>query len=498
MRHYLGIDVGTSSTKTTLADEKGRIVATASQAYACVHPRPGWSEQDPRQWYEAAVVTVREAISRAGIGVGLVEGISFGGQMHGLVALDANDVPVRPAILWNDGRSTEECDYLNDEVGSNVLTQACANIAFPGFTAPKLLWMRRHEPEAFARISKVMLPKDYLAYRMSGRFVTDVSDASGTLLFDIAHRCWSGPMVELVGLRLGQLPEVHESWEAVGTLTMEAARDLGLEERVRVIAGAGDNAAAAVGMGTVAEGQCNISLGTSGTVFLPTARLHVAEGNTLHAFADATGAYHLMGCILSAALANSWWVERVLGSGYAEEAAGIADESLGRNRVVFLPYLMGERSPINDVAARAVFVGMDADTSRNDLTQAVMEGVAFALRQCLGAAGSMGVFADRLTVCGGGAKSVTWLRILASVIGRPLRVLESGAGPGYGACLLAMVGSGAYGDVASAARACVPSSGRIIEPVDGATERYESRYRAYCALYPALRTVFPLLEVADD
>ena len=491
MRHFIGIDVGTSSTKTTLMDETGAVVATASQCYPCDHPHSGWSEQDPTLWYDAAVSTVRAVVSESGIVPGDVEGLSFGGQMHGLVVLDSKDKVIRPAILWNDGRSAGECEFLNDKIGRDVLTERCGNIAFPGFTAPKLLWMKSHEPERFASIAKIMLPKDYLAYRLTGAFCTDVSDASGTLFFDVRHRSWSDPMLEVLGVARDQVPAVHESWEVVGTLTAAAARDMGLPVSVRVAAGAGDNAAAAVGMGCVHEGQCNISLGTSGTVFLPTRSMHVDAANTLHSFADASGAYHLMGCMLSAASANGWWVKRILDSDFPDELSKIGE--LGRNRVMFLPYLMGERSPINDANARAAFIGMDIDTTRTDMVQAVLEGVTFALRQSFDAATAMGVDADRFTICGGGAQNPVWKRMVADVFGRPLSVIGADGGPGFGACLLAMVGCGAYPSIVDAAEAVVPRPSERIEPDAGASARYEERYRAFCAVYPALKDVFPVV-----
>lgn len=491
MRHYLGIDLGTSSVKVVLADERGAVVATSTADYPCEHPHAGWSEQDPRDWYAGSVSAVRDLMAKAGIDPASVDGLSFGGQMHGLVLLDEVGEVLRPAILWNDGRSTEECAYLNERVGREVLTARCGNIAFPGFTAPKLMWVRKHEPEVFERVAHILLPKDYLAYRFTGEFATDVSDASGTLYFDVNNRCWSGTMLELLGIDEKVLPSIHESWEVVGRLEPSAADDLGLPEGVRVCAGAGDNAAAAVGMGTVREGQCNISLGTSGTVFLPTRAMHVDAGNTLHSFADAAGGFHLMGCILSAASANGWWVKNVLDARFEDELPRIPDEALGANDVYFLPYLMGERSPINDALARAAFVGMTLDTSRTDMVQAVIEGVTYALRQSFDAACAMGVKVDTLTICGGGAKNPVWKKIVADVFGRPLAVQAKEEGPGYGACILAMVGCGLYPSVEDACDALVPESSEFIEPDATAAARYERRYQVFCALYPALRDLYP-------
>lgn len=494
MQYFVGIDIGTSSTKVVLANIAGEVVATAACDYQCEHPHTGWSEQDPELWYRASVEGVRAVVGEAGVVAEDVVGMSFGGQMHGLVTLDAQGEVIRPAILWNDGRSTEECVYLNDENGRERLTAWCGNIAFPGFTAPKLLWMKKNEPELFSRISMILLPKDYVAYRMTGAFSTDVSDASGTLYFDVESRCWSAPMLELLGISEQQLPEVYESWEVVGELCDRAAEDTGLERNVKVCAGAGDNAAAAIGMGVVREGQCNISLGTSGTVFLPTNDMHVDNANSLHSFCDAAGAYHLMGCILSAASANGWWVKDVLASGFADELPRIDADRLGSNSVLFLPYLMGERSPINDATARAAFVGMTLDTTRTDLVQAVVEGVAFALKQCFDVARDMGVTVDRLTICGGGAKNPIWKQIVADVFNMPLAVLSKEEGPGYGACVLAMVGCGLFGSVEEAVDVLIEIPTEVIEPDATRAARYERCYEIYRALYPALKDVYPLFK----
>jgi xylulokinase len=310
-----------------------------------------------------------------------VAGIGVGGQMHGLVVLDKNDAVIRPAILWNDGRTAKETDYLNNVIGKEKLSEWTGNIAFAGFTAPKLLWIRANEPENFQKIDKIMLPKDYITYLLTGVHSTDFSDASGMLLLDVKNRCWSQPMLDICGVTEAQMPKLFESFDAVGTLTPETAKALGLPEKVLVCAGAGDNAAAAVGTGTVGEGRCNISIGTSGTVFISNCAFSVDSHNALHSFAHSDGNYHLMGCMLSAGSCSKWWMEDILDSkDYKGLEAPITDDKLGTNHVFFLPYLMGERSPHNDPAARGTFIGMTMDTSRADMTQAVLEGVAFAIR----------------------------------------------------------------------------------------------------------------------
>ena len=305
---YIGVDLGTSAVKLLLMDSEGKIQNIVSKEYPLYFPHPGWSEQKPEDWFSQSMEGIKELIGE--YDKSKVAGISFGGQMHGLVALDKDDNVIRPAILWNDGRTGEETDYLNQAVGKDKLSEYTANIAFAGFTAPKILWMKKHEPENFEKISKIMLPKDYLAYCLSGSFCTDVSDASGMLLMDVKNRCWSEEMLKICGITKEQLPKLYESYEVVGNLKPEIAKELSLSADVKVIAGAGDNAAAAVGTGTVGDGMCNISLGTSGTIFISSKTFGVDQNNALHSFAHADGHYHLMGCMLSAASCNKWWNER--------------------------------------------------------------------------------------------------------------------------------------------------------------------------------------------
>ena len=408
---------------------------------------------------------------------------------------------LRPAILWNDGRTAEETAWLNDTVGRPVLSARTGNIAFAGFTAPKLLWMKKHEPELFARIGKIMLPKDYLVYCLTGVHATDYSDASGMLLLDVEHKCWSRDMLALCGISESQMPRLYESFAPVGTLLPETAAALGLPQGVTVCAGAGDNAAAAVGTGTVSTGaahadsRCNISLGTSGTIFISSEKFGVDATNGLHAFAHADGGWHLMGCMLSAASCNKWWQDAIIGTNdYKGEEAKIAPEMLGigANRLLFLPYLMGERSPINDTNARAMFVGMTMDTARADMTQAMLEGVAFAIRDSFEVAKGLGLSVPRSNICGGGSRSMLWKRILANVLGIPLDVVKTSEGPGYGAALLAMVACGEYETVAQACSALVRTVDTV-EPDASLTALYEERYRQFRQIYPVCRALFPKL-----
>ncbi len=483
---YIGVDLGTSAVKLLLMDEMGTIEKIVSKEYPLYFPKPGWSEQNPEDWLAQTLEGIKELTS--GCEKDQVAGIGFGGQMHGLVALDQEDRVIRPAILWNDGRTGEETDYLNQVIGKERLSGCTANIAFAGFTAPKILWMKKHEPENFARICRIMLPKDYIAYKLSGSFCTDVSDASGMLLLDVKNRCWSKEMLEICGIREEQLPKLYESSQAVGTLRPELAAELGLPETVKIIAGAGDNAAAAVGTGTVGEGMCNISLGTSGTIFISSREFRVDDNNALHAFAHADGHYHLMGCMLSAASCNKWWSEEILKTAdFAGEQADI--EKLGENRVFYLPYLMGERSPHNNPDARAMFIGMSMDTTRADMTQAVLEGVAFGLRDSLEVAKSLGIKLERTKICGGGAKSPLWKRIIANVMNLKVDVIESEEGPALGGAMLAAVGCGVYPSVEAIARKLVKVV-ETIEPEPELAAKYEERYQEFRRIYPTVKELF--------
>lgn len=490
---YIGIDLGTSAVKLLLMDGGGSIKKIVSREYPISFPHPGWSEQNPADWLRETVAGIRELI--AGEDASQIAGIGCGGQMHGLVVLDRDDRVLRPAILWNDGRTDAQTRYLNETVGRDTLRQRTANIAFAGFTAPKILWMRENEPELFAKIDKIMLPKDYINYMLTGVHCTDVSDASGMLLFDVEHRCWSAQMLGLCGIREEQLAHVYESYECVGTLKPDMARELGLPDTVRVCAGAGDNAAAAVGTATVGDGQCNISLGTSGTIFLSGNRFLPDPGGALHAFAHADGHYHLMGCMLSAASCNQWWMDGILGDhDYAAAQSEITDDMLGRNHVYFLPYLMGERSPHNDPAARGTFIGLTMDTNRASMTQAVLEGVAFGIRDCLEAARSGGMRVERSKICGGGAKSPLWRKIFANVLNLDIDIPVTEEGPGYGGAILASVACGEYPSVEAASQRLIQVK-ETVHPDAQIAERYEQRYRAFTRIYPEVRELFSQLSV---
>ncbi|MGE4484399.1 MAG: xylulokinase [Oscillospiraceae bacterium] len=489
---YIGIDLGTSAVKLLLMDSDGKIRKIVNREYPISFPYSGWSEQDPEDWLRETITGIRELTEECDKSA--VAGIGIGGQMHGLVILDEDDSVIRPAILWNDGRTFKETEYLNSFIGKEKLSALTANIAFAGFTAPKLLWMRRNEPDSFAKIKKIMLPKDYIAYKLSGVHCTDVSDASGMLMFDVEHKCWSREMLDICGVREEQMAKVFESSEAVGTLTGERASALGLPNSVKIAAGAGDNAAAAVGTGTVGDGRCNISLGTSGTIFISSEKFGVDKNNALHAFAHADGNYHLMGCMLSAASCNKWWMDGIIGTrAYGIEQSAIMDDMLGNNNVYFLPYLMGERSPHNDPAARGVFIGLSMDSSRTDMTQAVLEGVAFAMRDSLEVAKSLGIDIKRSKICGGGAKSPLWRKIFANVLNVDIDIIEAEEGPGYGGAMLAAVACGEYPSVQAIAEKFVRVTDTV-SPDPAIAARYEERYHKFTKIYPAVKELFPEIE----
>lgn len=488
---YIGIDLGTSSVKILLVDEAGVILKSVVKDYPISYPNPGWSEQEPADWWQACCAGIKELL--AGFDASDIRGIGCGGQMHGLVALDSNDDVIRPAILWNDGRTAEETAWLNEEIGKEKLSHLTANIAFAGFTAPKILWMKKNEPDNFARIAKIMLPKDYINYKLTGVHACDYSDASGMLLLDVAHKCWSEEMLEICGVDRSVMPKLFESFECVGTVCPEAAGLLGLPLDVKVAAGAGDNAAAAVGTGTVGDGACNISLGTSGTIFISTDSFGVDPNNALHSFAHANGKYHLMGCMLSAASCNMWLCDEILKTqDYAGEQKDITDDKLGNNHVFFLPYLMGERSPINDTDARGTFTGLSMDTTRPDIVQAVLEGVAFAIRDSFEVALSLGLDITRSKICGGGARSPLWCRMMANILNISLDIPKTEEGPGYGGAMLAMVCCGEFESVEACADALL-SVTETIAPDPVIAARYEGQYQKFRRIYPALKGVFPQL-----
>lgn len=488
MKYYVGVDLGTSSVKLLLVDESGNIMNTVTKEYAVSYPCPGWSEQNAHDWWNA----VSEALPKLldGFDGQAVAGIGVAGQMHGLVILDKDDRCIRPVILWNDGRTDTETDHLNYTVGKTKLFECTGNIAFAGFTAPKLMWICKNEPENFGRISKIMLPKDYINYLLTGVHCTDYSDAAGMLLLDVKNKRWSKEMLDLCGITEKQMPKLYESFEVVGKIKEELAERFGINKNAVVIAGAGDNAAAAIGTGTVGEGKCNISLGTSGTIFVSSHRFSGDEKQAIHSFCHADGGYHLMGCILSAASCNKWFCDEVLNTkDYAAEESAVDQKQLGKNEVFFLPYLMGERSPINDTNATGMFIGLRPNTSRADMYQAMLEGVAFAIKDNLEIIKQFGIDIRSSCLCGGGARSVLWRKILANVLGIELNVPVTEQGPGYGSAILAMVGAGEFENVKQATDKFFEIKETVI-PDRELSSLYADRYQKYRKIYPAVKQLY--------
>lgn len=484
MKYYIGADLGTSSCKLLLTDGEGNILRSVTEAYDVSYPHPGWSEQDPRDWWTAFCNGVKKLTED--VDASLVRGLSVAGQMHGLVVLDGEDEVIRPVILWNDGRTFRENEYLNGVIGKETLASLTANISFAGFTAPKLLWMKEHEPENFAKIKKIMLPKDYINYRLTGVHACDYSDASGLLLLDVKHRRWSSRMLEICGVREEQMPRLFESYASIGTLLPSVAESLGLPADAVVAAGAGDNAGAAIGTGTVGEGKCNISLGTSGTVFISSHTFRPAENNTLHSFCHADGGWHLMGCILSAASCNGWFCDRVLKEGdYNALQREIPDGLLGNNHVYFLPYLMGERCPANDTDASGVFLGLRPSDGRNEMLLAVLEGVCFALRDCVDLARASGISIPCSTVSGGGVRSSLWMRILANVLNMEICIPKTEEGPALGAAILARAA-----DEGTLPKTSTPALREVVSPDARLAALYEERYQFYKKIYPGMKELF--------
>lgn len=486
--YYIGIDLGTSAVKLLLMSADGKIKNVVSREYELYFPHPGWSEQNPDDWWNATCDGLKELIS--GIDKSEVKGIGVAGQMHGLVILDSDDKIIRKAILWNDGRTNKETDYLNNVIGKKKISVWTGNIAFPGFTAPKILWIKENEKENFAKIKKIMLPKDYINYKLTGEFATDYSDASGMLLLDVENKKWSKEMLDLCGISEYMLPRLYESYDVIGEVMPQVANAIGLDKGVKVVAGAGDNAAAAIGTGTVGNGACNISIGTSGTVFISSDKFIVDDECSLHSFAHSDGRYHLMGCMLSAAANYKWWLDNILESNdYQGESDIIKREKLGENNIYYLPYLMGERAPHNDPYARACFIGMTMNTKREDMTLAIYEGVAYGIRDSVEAARKMGIDVKRSMICGGGSKNPLWREIFANVLNIELATLVTEQGPGYGGAILAAVACGEYQDVKCATEKLVKIND-VVKPNKELVEKYEIAYQKFRRLYPALKEVF--------
>jgi xylulokinase len=484
MATLIGVDVGTSGTRALAVTTEGELVAEANRPHDLLTPRPGWSEQDPEQWWAATTGVLAEVAAAAGDDVA---GLGLTGQMHGSVFLDSAGAVIRPALLWNDQRTARECDEITERVGADRLLEIAGNPALTGFQAPKVLWLAREEPDAYARVASVLLPKDYVRLRLTGEHATDASDASGTLLLDIRARDWSDAILDALEIPRAWLPRVYEGPEVTGTLRDELADELGLPRGLPVAAGGGDNAAAAVGVGVVRAGAVSTSIGTSGVLFAHSDRFAPDPSGRVHAFCHAVpDAFHLMAVVLSAGGSLSWWRERIGGGADFETLVGEAEAvAPGAEGLLFLPYLTGERTPHLDPHARGAFVGLTVRHGRGHLTRAVMEGVAFAMRDGLEIMRGLGTPDDDLRAVGGGARSPLWLHLQADVYGRAIRRTVIDEGPAYGAALLGGVAAGAFADVGEAS-ARVRLREEVTEPDPERARRYDELSGVYTTLYPAL------------
>jgi len=483
---YIGIDLGTSSVKLILADRAGNIVRSISRSFELIFPQPSWTEQDPVTWYDRTIDGLRRLI----IGYeNEIDGIGFSGQMHGLVLLDENDRVLRNAILWNDQRTVKEVAYLNDVVGVDSLIDATGNIALTGLTAPKLLWVRNHEPEIFRRIHKVMLPKDYLSYRLSGSFTSDVSDLSGTLFFDPETKTYSKKMLALLGLDESMLPRICESHEVVGTLTPQLQTLLHLKREVKIVIGGGDQAIGAVGVGVISDGDCSISLGTSGVIFVASDSFAVDRISHFQSYAHANGKYHVMAVMLNAAGALKWWNEEIFASDDYEAFFRRVAAAESKDNLFFLPYLTGERAPINDPYAKGVLYGLGIHHTRNDLDRAIVEGVTFALKDSFELIKKLGVKIARVRLTGGGAKSRFWAQLIADAFDVETVKMKSEEGPAFGAAILAMVGCGEFADVKAACEKLIQVDESFV-PNPTAVRYLQSKYQQFTKIYPSMKKLF--------
>jgi xylulokinase len=499
-RYVLGVDLGTTGSKAILLSAGGRLAATATTDYPLLTPHPLWAEQDADEWWSATAKSIREVLERAGVAPASVAAVGLTGQMHGLVLLDERRRVLRPAILWNDQRTEAECAAIHERVGEDRVLALTGNLVLPGFTAPKVLWVQRHEPDVWARARTILLPKDFVRARLTDVLASDVSDASGTSLFDVEHRGWSDEMREALGIAPTALPQVAESPAVVGAVTAEAARATGLAQGTPVVAGAGDQAAQAVGSGILDEGMVSITLGTSGVVFAASQRYRIHPRGRLHAFCHAAPSlWHLMGVMLSAGGSLRWYRDALGGPEKAQAAAAgrdaydvlledAAQVPAGSDGLLFLPYLTGERTPHADPCARGVFCGLTVRHRKAHLTRAVLEGVAFGLRDSLELMKDLGIPIERIRVSGGGARSALWRQILADVCGTPIASLAESEGAALGAALLAGVGAGLFAGVREASAVTVRETAEIVPGPD--TGRYQRLYGVYRDLYPHLAPDF--------
>lgn len=501
MNYVIGIDVGTSGVKTVLFSEDGKLCGSASGEYPLYQPKNGWAEQNPDDWWEQTSLTIRRILNDTGISPKEIHGLGLTGQMHGLVMLDKNGIVLRNAIIWCDQRSSAQCDKMTHDLTRDKIMECTANPALTGFTAAKLMWVMENEPEIFQKCSHILLPKDYIRYKLTNTFATDMSDASGMQLLDVKNRRWSKEMLDYLGLDEEMLPVLYESPEITGILTEKAAQKTGLLAGTKVAAGAGDNAAAAVGTGVVCNGQAFTTIGTSGVVFAHTSTPHIDPHGRTHTFCCAVpGAWHVMGVTQAAGLSLKWFRDTVMPelsvqaktqgtSIYRLMDEMAAKSPIGANRLLFLPYLMGERTPHLDPNCRGMFFGLSAIHTREDLIRAVLEGVGYSLLDCYRVLQEMKIDSDEMVLCGGGANSPIWKQMLSDLFTCPISTVCFNEGAAQGAAILAAVGCGMFPTVQDACKQFIVKK-RSTAPQMQNTAQYESFYRIYTSLYPALHDAF--------
>lgn len=504
MKYVLGIDLGTSGTKTVLFDQEGHGICSCTVEYPMYQPHNGWAEQDPQDWWHAAVETIQTVLKKSGVDPKDVVSLGISGQMHGLVMLDEKGQVLRRSIIWCDQRTQAECDEIHEKVGREKLIAITANPALTGFTLSKVLWVRNHEPEVYAKCRHILLPKDYVRYMLTGDFATEVSDASGMQMLDVPNRCWSDELLNILDIDKSLLAKVYESCEVTGHVSEEAAALTGLSAETLVVGGAGDNAAAAVGTGVVEDGKAFTTIGTSGVVFAHTDKLAIDPQGRVHTFCCAVpGAWHVMGVTQAAGLSLKWYRDNFCDAEkQAAQQMGVdpydlmnkeaAQSPIGANKLVYAPYLMGERTPHLDADCRGMFFGLSAMHTRRDLLRAVMEGVSYSLRDCLGVLKEMGVNPEQMLACGGGGKSPLWRQMLADVFNCPVATTVNTEGPALGVAILAGVGAGLYKSVPEACHAMIHVN-PAQEPIPENVPQYAKVYEVYRMLYPVSKDVFKAL-----
>ena len=502
MKYVIGIDIGTSGTKTVLFDEKGRALKSSLAEYPLYQPQNGYAEQNPADWYNAAAKTVKDVISQTD--VNSIIGIGLSGQMHGLVMLDEKNEVIRPSIIWCDQRTSAECKEITEKVGAKKLIEITANPALTGFTASKILWVRNNEPENYKKCRHILLPKDYVRFKMTGVYATEVSDASGMQLLDIAKRCWSDEVLRMLDINPEFLPKVYESPEITGYIDAEFSRITGLPEGIPVVGGAGDNAAAAIGTGVAEDNKAFTTIGTSGVVFAHTSQMKIDPLGRIHTFCAAVpGCWHVMGVTQGAGLSLKWFRDNFCTSEKETAKLMNCDEyylmdmeaktvPIGADRLFYLPYLMGERTPHLDPDARGVFFGISAVHTKKHMLRAVMEGVVYSLRDCIEVFREIGIESTDMTACGGGGKSPLWRQMLADVYGCSVKTAAISEGPALGVAILALVGTGIYKSVEEACAEIVRTD-VVQPPIKENSAQYEKYYELYREIYPSLKSNFKKL-----